>query len=232
MVTFQSGDEKIRGFLASPGDERRHRAVIAIHEWWGLNDWAKERATNLAANGYIVLAVDLYRGKVTVNPSEARKLRRAVPDNRAIRDMKAAFNYLAARDDVYLKYIGSIGWSMGGAFAIQLAIHEPRLAACVVNYGVLPTDLVYIRKINAQVLGNFGAHDRGIPLAKVRAFEKMMKIAKKFVDIKIYDDAGHAFDNPNNKRGYRREAAVDAWSRTVRFFAQTKESNVSSSHVE
>ena len=74
MVIFQSGDEKIHGFLALPDDECRRRAVIAIHEWWGLNGWMKERATNLAANGYIVLAVDLYREKVTADPSEARKL--------------------------------------------------------------------------------------------------------------------------------------------------------------
>ncbi len=229
MVTFQSGDEEIRGFLALPCDEGRHRAVVAIHEWWGLNDWVKDQATNLAANGYIVLAVDLYRGAVTADPSEARKLRRAVPDDRALCDLKAAFTYLAARDDVLLNHIGSIGWSMGGALAIQLAIHEPRLAACVVNYGALPTDPGDIRKINAQMLGNFGARDRGIPLTKVRAFEEIMKTANKPADIKIYDDAGHAFENPNNKRGYRKEAAVDAWSRTLRFFAQAQGSNVFSS---
>ena len=184
----------------------------------------KEQAARLVAHGYVVLAVDLYRGKVTASRSEARKLRRGVPENRAIRDMKAAFNSLAARPDVQSKHIGAIGWSMGGNFALQLAIHEPRLAACVVNYGTLTTDPVDIEKINAQVLGNFGALDRVVSPTEVRAFEKSMKALGKSVDIKIYSGAGHAFENPNNKRGYRPEAAADAWSRILKFYAQAQES--------
>jgi len=97
MVTFQSGAEKISGFLALPRAPGRHRAIIAIHEWWGLNKWVKQQAANLATNGYVVLAVDLYRGKVTANPSEARRLKRDLPEDRAIRDMRAAFDYLVAR---------------------------------------------------------------------------------------------------------------------------------------
>lgn len=134
-VIWQSGDEEISGFLALPNNAGCHRAVIAIHDWWGLNDWVKEQATKLATNRYIVLAVDLYRGKATTDPSEARKLKRNLPEGRAIRDMKAAFCYLSARTDVDPRYISSVGWSLGGGLALQLAIHEPRLAACIVNYG-------------------------------------------------------------------------------------------------
>ena len=75
MVTFRSGAESISSFLVLPGGRGRHGGVIALHEWWGLNDWVKMQATSLAANGYVVMAVDLYRGRVTENPSEARKLR-------------------------------------------------------------------------------------------------------------------------------------------------------------
>jgi carboxymethylenebutenolidase len=224
MVTFQSGPENVTAFLASTGEPGRQRAVIAIHEWWGLNDWVKEQATHLAANGYIVLAVDLYDGKVTDNPSEARKLKRDLRKDRAIRDLKAAFDYLAGRPDVDPKHICSMGWSMGGGLALQLAIHEPRLAACVVNYGSLPTEPVEIKKVNAQVLGIFGSLDRGIPPDKVRAFEKVMNAVQKPVDIKIYDGAGHAFENPTNKNGYRPEAAADAWIRTLTFLDQAKKS--------
>lgn len=220
MVSVRSGAESISGFLALPSGRGRHGGVVALHEWWGLNDWVKMQATNLAANGFVVIAVDLYRGTVTCNPSGARKLKRTLPDDRAIRDMKAAFHYLATRPDVNPKHIGSIGWSMGGGFAIQLAIHEPRLAACVVNYGALPTDLVDVERINAQVLVNCGARDRGIPPSKVRAFEKLMKAAGQSADIKIYRGAGHAFENSSNKSAYRPEAAEDAWCRTLAFFAQ------------
>ena len=224
MMTFQSGPEKVAGFLALTCDPGRRGAVIAIHEWWGLNNWVKEQATNLAADGYIVFAVDLYRGKVTANPSEARKLRRDLREDRAIRNLKAAFDYLSGRSDVDPNRISSMGWSLGGGLALQLAIHEPRLAACVVNYGSLPTEPVEIQKINAQVLGTFGSLDRGIPPDKVRTFQRRMRGIKKYVDFKIYDGAGHAFENPANKSGYRPKATADAWLRTLRFFDQMKES--------
>lgn len=228
-MTVQSGAEKVTGFLALPRDPGRHRAVIAMHEWWGLNDWVKEQATNLASNGYVVLAVDLYHGTVTVSPFEARKLKRGLRQDLVIRAMRAAFDYLAGRPDVDPQHIGSIGWSMGGGYALQLAIHEPRLAACVVNYGPLPTDPVDLQRINAQVLGTFGAFDRGMPPEKVRAFEQGMNAVNKSVDMKIYHDAGHAFENPANTRGYRPELTADAWSRTVAFLAQAPAARVSRS---
>ncbi len=226
MVIVESGTDEVTGFLALPRVPGRHRAVIAIHEWWGLTGWVKEQATNLATNGYVVLAVDLYRGEVASTRSKARILKRGLPLDRAIGDMKAAFDYLAARPDVDSKHIGSIGWSMGGALALQLAIHEPRLAACVVNYGALPKGRADIQKINAPVLGHYGALDRGIPPDKVRAFEKVMNLFKKPVDIKIYDGASHAFENPDNKTGYRQSATADAWYRTLKFYAQAKKSRV------
>jgi len=224
MVRIQRAGQNVTGFLALPRDPNRHRAIIVIHEWWGLNQWVKEKATNLAANGYVTLAMDLYHGRVTADPSEARKLKRALRQDRALDDLKTAFDYLADRADVDAQHIGSLGWSMGGGLALQLAIHEPRLAACVVNYGPLPTNRAAIEKINAQVLGIFGALDRGIPSAKVRAFERCMRAVKKPVDIEIYDDAGHAFENPANRTGYRAAASAEAWMRTLKFFEQAKES--------
>ena len=137
--------------------------------------------------------------------------------------MKAAFNYLAARPDVDPKRIGSIGWSMGGGLALQLAVHEPRLAACLVNYGMPPATPAEIQKISVPVLGNFGVLDRGVPAGKVLAFERVMKALNKSVNIKLYPRAGHAFANPNNEKGYRPEAAADAWSRILAFLHSSKE---------
>jgi carboxymethylenebutenolidase len=158
---------------------------------------------------------------VAADPGEAHELMRGMPQDRAVRDLLAAFDYLASRPDVNKAKIGSVGWCMGRGLSLQLAIHEPRLAACVVNYGALPTDSADIQKIQAPVLGNFGAQDRGIPPDAVRAFEKAAKGAGKTVDVKIYDGAGHAFENPNNKQGYRPEAATDAWARMLGFFGKT-----------
>jgi carboxymethylenebutenolidase len=227
MVAFGRDTEKVAGLLALPRDQRRHRAIIVIHEWWGLNEWVKEQAEKLAANGYVALAVDLYEGKVAADPSEARKLKQGLRRERAIVDLKAAFDYLVGRPDVDPKRISSLGWSMGGGLALQLAIHEPRLAACVVNYGPLPTNVRDIQKINASVLGIFGALDRGIPPDKVRAFEDCMNAAGKRVGIEIYDGAGHSFESPTNKSCYRPEAAADAWSHTLQFLKRAKHLHLS-----
>jgi len=220
-VTFKSGVENIGGYLALPDSPGRHPGLVVIHEWWGLNEWVKEQTRAFAENGYVALAVDLYRGKVAAGPGEAHELARGLPQDRALRDMKAAFDYLAARGDVDRNKIGSVGWCMGGGYSLDLALNEPRLAACVINYGHLVTDPDEIRKIHAPTLGNFGAEDRGITPDDVHAFEKAMKAAGKSIDVKIYEGAGHGFENPNNQGGYRPEAAQDAWKRMLAFFKRT-----------
>jgi carboxymethylenebutenolidase len=221
MVSYRSGEETISGFLVLPNGAGPHPALVVIQEWWGLNDWVKEQALKLADEGYVTLAVDLYRGKVATNPEEAHELMRGMPQDRAIRDLKATFAYLASRKDVNRNKIGSIGWCMGGGLSLQLAVHEPKLAACVVNYGSMPTDSADIRKIRAPILGSFGADDRGISPDLVQAFEKAMKAEHKSIDVKIYEGAGHAFQNPNNQSGYRPEATADSWKRTLSFLNRT-----------
>jgi carboxymethylenebutenolidase len=220
-VQFPNGTGTVSGYLAVPDKPGRYPAMVVIHEWWGLTDWVKEQTQKLAAQGYIALAVDLYRGQVTADPEVAHELMRGLPQDRAVSDLKAAFAYLATRKDVDRDHIGSIGWCMGGGFSLQLAIHEPHLAACVVNYGALPTDPTDIQQIYAPVLGSFGADDRGITPADVQAFEKTMKGMNRRLDVKVYDGAGHGFENSTNTNGYRPEAAADAWARTIAFLGKT-----------
>src|SRR5580704_10820128 len=216
-VQFKSGNDTVSGFLALPDAPGPHAAVIVIHEWWGLNDWVTEQAEKFASLGYVALAVDLYRGKVATNAEEAHELMRGLPQDRGVQDLKAAVTYLGTRKDVRPDRIGSIGWCMGGGFSIQLTVHDPRLRACVVNYGALPTDPNDLQQIGAAVLGNFGADDHGITVADVEAFKKGMTNAQRVFEVKIYPGAGHGFMNPNNKDGYRPEAAADAWSRIINF---------------
>jgi len=221
MVQFPAPDGTVSAFLALPATRGKHPALVVIHEWWGLTDWVKGETEKFAQQGYVALAVDLYRGKVTDDPMEAHELMRGLPDDRAVSDLEAAFNYLAARKDVQPNRIGSVGWCMGGGFSLQLAIHEPRLAACVVNYGALPTDNAELRQIHAPLLGNFGGLDRGITPDDVHAFEQRMTSLHKSVNVKIYADAGHAFENPTNVKGYRAADAADSWTRMTVFLRRT-----------
>ncbi|HEV2289060.1 MAG TPA: dienelactone hydrolase family protein [Candidatus Acidoferrales bacterium] len=218
QVQYQSGNTTVTAYLALPRSQGEHPAIIVIHEWWGLNDWVRQQAGKFADQGYIALAVDLYRGQIATDPETAHELSRGMPQDRAVADLKAAFDYLVSRHDVEADKIGVVGWCMGGGYAILLAENEPKLAACAVNYGALPTDPTNIARIKAPVLGNFGAEDHGIPQSAVNAFVAEMKAQGKSVDVKIYDGAGHAFENPDDVAGYRPEAAKDAWSRMLAFF--------------
>ncbi|HKN35744.1 MAG TPA: dienelactone hydrolase family protein [Terriglobales bacterium] len=220
-VSYKSGDENVQGMLYTPAGKGPFPAIIVIHEWWGLNDWVKEQASKLSDQGYVALAVDLYRGKVASTPDEAHELMRGVPQDRAIRDLRAAFDFLKSEKNVKGDRIGSIGWCMGGGYSLDVALEEPTLAADVIHYGHLAVDESSLKKTNAPILGIFGAKDRGIPVDDVRKFEQTMKQLGKKIEIVIYPDAGHAFENPNNKDGYRPDDAADAWNRTVAFLEKT-----------
>ncbi len=220
-VSYKSGDETVKGILYTPEGKGPFPGIVVIHEYWGLNDWVKEQASKLAGEGYAALAIDLYRGKVAATPDEAHELMRGVPEDRAKRDLEAAFQFLASQPNVKKDRIGAIGWCMGGGYALDLALEEPKLAADVINYGHLATDPAAISKINAPILGLFGGLDRGITPDDVKKFgETLDKLGKK-IDVTIYPDAGHAFENPNNKDGYRAADAADAWNKTVNFLAST-----------
>ena len=220
-VSYKSGDETVQGLLYTPAGKGPFPAMIVIHEWWGLNDWVKEQASKLADQGYVAMAIDLYRGKVATTPDMAHEIMRGVPEDRAKRDLHAAFEFLSSQPSVKKDRIGAIGWSMGGGYALGVALQEPTLAADVINYGHLATDPEALKKINAPILGSFGGRDHGITPDDVHKFEQTMKQLGKKIEVKIYDDAGHAFENPNNKDGYRADDAADAWKRTVDFLAVT-----------
>lgn len=213
-VTF--GDAM--GYLALPDKPGKHPAIVVIQEWWGLNDWVKQQADRFAGQGYVALAVDLYRGKVANDPELAHELMRGLPQDRAVADMKAGVDYLTKREDVNASKIGVIGWCMGGGYSLGLSLADPRIAATVINYGTLVTDPNTIARIHAPILGNFGGADRGIPPADVKAFDAALSKAGKTFDDKIYDGAGHGFMNPNNTGGYVAAAAGDAWKRIDAFF--------------
>jgi carboxymethylenebutenolidase len=220
-VSIKSGGEQLTALVVTPEGTGPFPAMIVIHEWWGLDDWVKNQARALAKEGYVALAPDLYRGKVTANADEAHQLMMGLPPDRAMRDLQAAFAHLQGRPDVKKDRIGAIGWCMGGRYTLALATEQPGLAAAVPYYGAPPTDEAAIARIKAPVLGNFGGDDKGPSPEQVRAFEAAMKKAGKSVDVKIYEGAPHAFANPNNPwKGYREAAARDAWSRTVAFLAR------------
>jgi len=227
-VTFGNGAS---GYLALPPSNvaGKKPAVIVIQEWWGVDDWVRAQTNRFAQKGYVALAPDLYRGRTAKSPDEAHELMRGLPEDRAMADLKAAIDYLGRRDDVDPQRIGVIGWCMGGGYALALATVDARPKGTVINYGRLITSSDAITNINAPILGNFGDADRGIPADDVRKFGAELTKYGKLGDIKVYEGAGHAFMNENNKEGYNEAAAQDAWGRIDRFFDRTLRANMPNS---
>jgi len=226
MVTIKSGDEEIKGFLARPEGKGPFPAVVVIQEWWGLNDWIKDQAKRIASKGFVALAPDLYRGKVATDMKVASQLMKGLPKDRALRDLKAATDYVAHLKTVDKGHVGTIGWCMGGGYALQLALADPRLKACVICYGRVTSDADELKKLKATVLGIFGEEDKGIPASSVREFEAALKQAGGRAEkINIYKGAGHGFmrenNGPNPNPVYRAEATADAWQQIDRFLMHT-----------
>lgn len=195
-------------------------AVVMIHEWWGVNDNIKEMADELASEGYVVLAADLYNGEVATDPNRARELSSSVRENpqEAITNLQSAVQYLASLPNVNGSRIASLGWCFGGGQSLQLALNSEQhpLAATVIYYGNLVNDTNELSKIKWPVLGIFGDQDNSIPVDSVRAFGRGLNETGVTNEIYIYPGVGHAFANPSGDN-YAPQETTDAWEKTLTF---------------
>jgi carboxymethylenebutenolidase len=217
--TVVYGAERLTGYLAVPEGRGPFPGLVVIHEWWGLNEQIKATTADLARAGYASLAVDLFRGKVTRNPEEAKSLAMGLDRARGNADLQEAFRFLSARPYVRKGKVGSIGWCLGGGYSLGLAVSEAGLAACVVYYGRLENDIEKLARITGPVIGFFGQEDASIPVSAVDEFQAAMKRAGRSVEVHMYPGAGHAFANPTRTDAYRPEAAKDSWEKMMKFFS-------------
>ena len=195
-------------------------AVIMIHENKGLNDNIKKMANLLARNGYVVLAVDLFKGEVTTDRNRSSELSQYVGDNQdiATANLKSAVKYLSSLPNVNPEKIVSLGWCFGGGQSLQLALssQDHPLAATIVYYGRLLTDNASLAKIKWPVLGIFGDQDKSISVDSVKAFEMALNSNGIPNEIYIYKGVGHAFANPSGEN-YAPKETRDAWQKTLAF---------------
>jgi carboxymethylenebutenolidase len=205
--------EDTKGYYAAPKKAGNYPGVVMIHEWWGLNDHIKEMAQTLAHEGYHVIAVDLYNGKVAKTQQEAQQYRSSLNQNAATANMKEAISYLK---DQGASKIASLGWCFGGGQSLQLALSGEPLDATVIYYGNLETDTVILERIKWPVLGIFGDKDQTIPVDEVKNFESALTELGIDKEIYIYPGVGHAFANPSGQN-YAAQETKDAWTKTLAF---------------
>jgi carboxymethylenebutenolidase len=220
MPYSEAGDELVYGHFAAPADVLEPLpALILIHEWWGLNDNVRAMADRLAGEGYMVLAVDLYRGSTASTPEDARQLMLEVvedPETAKV-NIQDAYRFL---ETAGAPRIASLGWCFGGGWSLTAAQLLPdKLDASVIFYGQVTSDEDKLRPISAPILGLFAGNDTGIKVESVEAFRAALQRLRKDHEIHIYPGVGHAFANPTG-RNYNAEAAEDAWARTLEFLAR------------
>ena len=209
-------------FPVGPGNQTsKLPAVIMIHENKGLNDHIKNMADLLARQGFVVLAVDMFKGEVSVDPNDTRRMVQSVRNNseHAISNLQTAVKYVSSLPNVDSSKVASIGWCFGGGQSLQLALNsqDHQLAATILYYGTpLVADKGNLSKINWPVLGIFGDQDRGIPVEKVNQFKAALEEDGITNEIHIYPGVGHAFANPSGAN-YAPKETQDAWQKTLSF---------------
>ncbi len=218
---FQMGDTQIEGYMARPADaEGDLPAVLLIHEWWGVNENIRAMARQLAGEGYLAFAVDLYDGRSAEDPEQARQLMSAVMKNkkRALANLSAARQHL--ENEYNVTSIGLVGWCFGGAWSLRGALNMgDNVDAAVIYYGEPITDTSQLADLEAPLMAHFGEKDEGIDVEKAREMESALEELGKEATFYYYADAGHAFANPSGER-YEPDAAKTSWQRTLDFFEE------------
>ncbi len=205
--------EDKQGYYAEPAQGGDYPGVVVVHEWWGLNDSIAGQAEELAAQGYRVLAVDLF-GTVAATSSEAQKQVASLDQAKAVQNMKAAERYLR---DKGARKIAGLGWCFGGGQSLQLALSEGEaLDATVIYYGQLTDDQSKLKHISWPILGIFGGDDTAVTPESVEKFKTAVNAVGIENEIYTYPGVGHAFANPSNANYAPRETA-DAWTKTLAF---------------
>lgn len=222
-LAYFAGDGATRGYLAVPEGAGPFPALVIVHEWNGLVDRVRQLADDLAAEGYVTLAADLFSGRTGSSPEENRALIAEVAADRAtmIANLDAAVAYLRSRPDVTGR-VGAMGWCFGGGIALSYGLDGENHEATAIFYGGLVTDPARLQSLSHEVYGTFGQLDSGPSPEQVAAFEAALRSAGVENDLHVYDDVGHGFWlRIDEEPEVRSEAGLDAWQRLKAYLQRT-----------
>jgi len=222
-ATVKDGQDTVKAWLVYP--ERRDKApvVVVIHEIFGLTDWIRSVADQLAAEGFIAIAPDLLSGKgpngggtESVDRDGAVGLVRGLNREEVFRRLNATAHHamqLPAAQPVF----GSVGFCWGGGMSFAYAVEQPKLKAAVVYYGSSPATET-LSPIQAPVLGLYGGDDARVNATIPPAEAEMKKLGKRYEHYE-FEGAGHGFLRAQDGReGANARAAEQAWKRMIEFF--------------
>ena len=228
-ISYQENGVNLQGYLAYDNALKGKRpGVLVVHEWWGLNDYARKRATQLAAMGYVAFALDMYgKDKVADHPEQAQEFMKKVTENvdtwqkRAL----AGLEILKKQPNTDSKRIAAIGYCFGGSTVQQLAYSGADIKGIVSFHGsLIPPMESAVKQTKAKILICHGASDPFTKPEALQAYIAAMNASGIDWQMVIYGHAKHSFTNPGaDKRGmpalgYNRHADLRSWEAMKQFF--------------
>ena len=224
-ITVAGAKTPLKAYIVYPERKEKAPVVIVIHEIFGLSDWVRSVADQLAADGFIAIAPDMLSGHGpngggTESMGGRQEITRAVsglPRDEVTRDLDATREYgmkLAASD----QKTATIGFCWGGGQSFAYATHQPDLSAAVVYYGTPPAKDT-MDKINAPVAGFYGGNDARITATVAPTSEQMKQLNKAYAP-HVYDGAGHGFLRAQDGNEANKKAAEEAWPATIEFLRE------------
>lgn len=228
-VEYRQGDTVLKGFIAYDAAVQGKRpGVLVVHEWWGLNDYAKRRARMLAEAGYVAFALDMYgEGKTTEHPKEAGEWATAVGQNQDVAKARfmAAYDLLSKNPMTDPDHIAAIGYCFGGGVVLGVAMNGVDLDAVVSFHGSLPQEPAP-GEVKASVLVCCGGADELVTRDQLHTFMTNLDAAHADWEVNIYGGAKHSFTNPDaDKRGipqlgYNKKADERSWRAMLGFLQE------------
>jgi carboxymethylenebutenolidase len=218
-TTYTGATGEIKVYMAQPKGGVKLPAVIVIHENRGLNPHIEDVTRRVALEGFLALAPDLLSplGGTPANEDTARDMISKLDGQHTVQNLVAAVSFLETHAQSNGK-VGAMGFCWGGGMVGDLAVNAPDLDAAVVYYGRQPK-AAEVEKIKAPLLLHYAGEDarinEGIP-----AFEEALKKANKKYTLYVYEGAQHAFNNDTSEARYLKQAAEQAWSRTIGFLKE------------
>ena len=227
-VQYKHGDTELTGWLAwDDAASGKVPGVLVIHEWWGLNEHAKERAEKLAGEGYIAFAADMYgTGRVTTKPDQARTWYGEVTSNPAswMERAQVALEILKAHERVDADKLAAMGFCFGGTTVMQMAYAGSEVDAVVSYHGSLPLPGADVTGISQRVLVAHGRDDPFVPPERVAPFQEALDRIGADWEMTVYSGTRHSFTNKDagqygmDALAYNPKADKGSWRATMRLF--------------
>jgi dienelactone hydrolase len=233
-IDYRVEGTTMKGYMAyDDAIEGQQPGILVVHEWWGLNDYARKRARMLAKLGYTAFALDMYGdGRQAQHPDDAKKFSGEVVNNLPMEKARftAALDVLRTDKTVDPQRIAAIGYCFGGGVVLQMARSGVDLAGVASFHGMLGTATpAQAGAVKAKILVMTGADDPFVPAAQVAQFKQEMDAAHVDYKVIAYPGAKHAFTNPGaDKYGkefklplaYNKAADQASWQEMQEFFQQ------------